>query len=255
LCQGTDRQVDIFLLLQRLHREDWQLIRLVSEQPELSVQISRPIFFDQWPLLRRWQQQQQQCLLLRQVVAYDAQQWERSQRAPGYLWTTGRLALLAEFPQQYRQHIKAAQESFLEASQIRQYRFKKMRLLLWAGIGALLFGLVGEVYHLTLKIETLYVAQSELNRYSDTLKQDRDFAFERAFQAQLATQTLQEELQKARHETQKLWQDQQEAQRTLDELLESRLNQRKPSAQVLARQCATYCTPEMLSATENKINR
>jgi energy-coupling factor transporter ATP-binding protein EcfA2 len=254
LSNGTDRQVDIFLLLQRLYRADWQLIRLVSEQPELTVQMSRGILFENWSLLRRWQRQQQQCLLLHQLVAHDAQQWERSQHAPGYLWTTERLRLLNEFPKSCRQQISALQDEFLETAQIRQQRFNKMRHFLWVGMGLFIFGLSNQIYHLTLKIETLHIARSELNHYADTLKQDRDFAFERAFQAQLSAQTLREELQKARLDIQHTWQAQQEAQRTLDDLLESRLNQRNPSPKVLARQCELYCTPENLAPINSKNN-
>ncbi len=244
LSSRQDRQSEIVELLQPFAQLETQIVRLTQSERGTMVRLVRPVLLTQWSLLRTWQRQQREQALFQFYVNQSAREWERRQRPPGWLWSSGELSLLARYPLGFKQRLSALQSTFVEQAQRRQQHFTGLKFGLWGILAAVVVALSVEVHQLTLQVGEMRSAQHSALVYAEQMKQDRDFAFEQVYQTQVAGQLLHEELQKARLQVTEAQSAEELALRALDEVLEARLNGRKPPARVLAKQCQVWCEAE-----------
>jgi WD40 repeat protein/class 3 adenylate cyclase len=127
LLPGGDEQAAVEEVLDILARA-----RLITVGLDL-VEVSHEALIREWPLLRRWLDEDREGLQLHRRLTDDASEWVRYDRDPGMLyrgarlsaaseWAEGREQQLSADEREFLEHARAARESELERARRRQRR-------------------------------------------------------------------------------------------------------------------------------------
>jgi WD40 repeat protein/class 3 adenylate cyclase len=150
LLPGGDEQTAVEEVLDILARA-----RLITVGLDL-VEVSHEALIREWPLLRRWLDEDREGLQLHRRLTDDAGEWNRYDRDPGLLyrgarlsaaseWADGREQLLSSDEREFLDAGRAARESELEHSRRRQRRLLgvaiTLAVLLALALAAALFAL------------------------------------------------------------------------------------------------------------------
>jgi WD40 repeat protein/class 3 adenylate cyclase len=150
LLPGGDEQTAVEEVLDILARA-----RLITVGLDL-VEVSHEALIREWPLLRRWLDEDREGLQLHRRLTDDASEWNRYDRDPGMLyrgarlsaateWADDRAQLLSSDEREFLDAARAARESELEHSRRRQRRLLgvaiTLAVLLALALAAALFAL------------------------------------------------------------------------------------------------------------------
>jgi WD40 repeat protein/class 3 adenylate cyclase len=112
-----------------------------------SVEVAHEALIREWPLLRRWLDEDREGLLLHRRLTDDAGEWIRYERDPGLLYRGGRLSAAQEWAEANDERLSREEREFLDASRgelerdAAARRLRQRILKVIAGALAILLGL------------------------------------------------------------------------------------------------------------------
>jgi WD40 repeat protein/class 3 adenylate cyclase len=141
LLPGGDEQTAVEEVLDILARA-----RLITVGLDL-VEVSHEALIREWPLLRRWLDEDREGLQLHRRLTDDAGEWVRYDRDPGMLYRGARLSTAEEWAEGREQFLSADERDFLESaraarqSELERARQRQQRLVIVAATLAVLLAL------------------------------------------------------------------------------------------------------------------
>jgi WD40 repeat protein/class 3 adenylate cyclase len=140
LLPGGDEQAAVEEVLDILARA-----RLVTVGLD-SVEVAHEALIREWPLLRRWLDEDREGLLIHRRLTDDSRDWIRYERDPGLLYRGGRLSAAQEWADANEARLSDEERAFLETSSAaleREAQARRRRQLILKGIAATLAVLLG----------------------------------------------------------------------------------------------------------------
>jgi WD40 repeat protein/class 3 adenylate cyclase len=141
LLPGGEEQTAVEEVLDILARA-----RLITVGLDL-VEVSHEALIREWPLLRRWLDEDREGLQLHRRLTDDAAEWVRYDRDPGLLYRGARLSAASEWADGREQLLSSDEREFLDEaraereSELERARKRQRRLLAFAITFAVLFAL------------------------------------------------------------------------------------------------------------------
>jgi WD40 repeat protein/class 3 adenylate cyclase len=141
LLPGGDEQTAVEEVLDILARA-----RLITVGLDL-VEVSHEALIREWPLLRRWLDEDREGLQLHRRLTDDASEWVRYERDPGMLYRGARLSAAQEWAEGREHFLSADERDFLDAaraerqSELERARQRQRRLMIVAATLAVLLGI------------------------------------------------------------------------------------------------------------------
>jgi WD40 repeat protein len=111
-----------------------------------TVEVAHEALIREWPLLRRWLDEDREGLLIHRRVTDDSREWIRFERDPGLLYRGGRLSAAQEWAEANGARLSGEDREFLDASREaleREAENRRRRQRILKGIAATLAILLG----------------------------------------------------------------------------------------------------------------
>jgi WD40 repeat protein/class 3 adenylate cyclase len=140
LLSGNDERAAVEDVLDILARA-----RLVTVGLD-TVEVAHEALIREWPLLRRWLDEDREGLRIHRRLSDDSGEWVRLDRDPGLLYRGGRLAAAQEWDEAREGRLSAEEGEFLDASRAeleREAEARRRRQRILKGIAATLAILLG----------------------------------------------------------------------------------------------------------------
>jgi WD40 repeat protein/class 3 adenylate cyclase len=141
LLPGGDAQTAVEEVLDILARA-----RLITVGLDV-VEVSHEALIREWPLLRRWLDEDREGLQIHRRLTDDSSEWMRYDRDPGMLYRGARLSAAQEWAEGRESDLSAAEREFLEAAraaregELERARQRQRRLMVVAATLAVLLGI------------------------------------------------------------------------------------------------------------------
>lgn len=110
------------------------LVSALDEQGQATISLAHEALLEFWPRLREWREQDRELLLMHARLAAAARTWERQQHSVDFLLATGKPLADARALLAGGMRLSPLEATFVDASERRSRRFKRLRAAAIAGL-------------------------------------------------------------------------------------------------------------------------